>query len=34
MNDAIDFYPEYTGTGLLVLLKTFHRDHQQCVQKS
>ncbi|WP_312822795.1 ABC transporter permease/substrate-binding protein [Epilithonimonas sp.] len=21
MNDAIDFYPEYTGTGLLVLLK-------------
>ncbi|KQS91860.1 ABC transporter permease/substrate-binding protein [Chryseobacterium sp. Leaf394] len=22
MNDAIDFYPEYTGTGLLVLLKT------------
>lgn len=21
VNDAIDFYPEYTGTGLLVLLK-------------
>ena len=21
MNDQIDFYPEYTGTGLLVLLK-------------
>jgi osmoprotectant transport system permease protein len=21
MNDAIDFYPEYTGTGLLVLLQ-------------
>ncbi|MBS7233452.1 hypothetical protein KHA90_20775 [Flavobacterium psychroterrae] len=21
MSDAIDFYPEYTGTGLLVLLK-------------
>jgi osmoprotectant transport system permease protein len=21
MNDGIDFYPEYTGTGLLVLLK-------------
>ncbi|MBB2951350.1 MULTISPECIES: ABC transporter permease/substrate-binding protein [Sphingobacterium] len=26
MNDAIDFYPEYTGTGLLVLLKPSDGD--------
>ncbi|MNL68339.1 Glycine betaine/carnitine/choline-binding protein OpuCC precursor [compost metagenome] len=26
MNDAIDFYPEYTGTGLLVLLKPSNGD--------
>lgn len=29
MNDAIDFYPEYTGTGLLVLLK----PNEQTIKK-
>jgi len=29
MNDQIDFYPEYTGTGLLVLLKPDPKIAQQ-----
>lgn len=33
MNDAIDFYPEYTGTGLLVLLKPSQKKIEE-VSKS
>jgi osmoprotectant transport system permease protein len=33
MNDAIDFYPEYTGTGLLVLLKPSQKTIEE-VSKS
>lgn len=29
MNDAIDFYPEYTGTGLLVLLKPSEKTFKE-----
>jgi len=32
MNDAIDFYPEYTGTGLLVLLKPSEKTVQTVSQ--
>jgi osmoprotectant transport system permease protein len=32
MNDAIDFYPEYTGTGLLVLLKPSEGDFKKVTQ--
>ncbi|SEH87798.1 ABC transporter permease/substrate-binding protein [Epilithonimonas hominis] len=32
MNDAIDFYPEYTGTGLLVLLKPSESDLKNVTQ--
>lgn len=32
MNDAIDFYPEYTGTGLLVLLKPSEGDLKKVTQ--
>ncbi len=34
MNDAIDFYPEYTGTGLLVLLKPSAEDLRKVTQSS
>lgn len=33
MNDAVDFYPEYTGTGLLVLLKPSEKTIEE-VSKS
>ncbi|MCW1961439.1 ABC transporter permease/substrate-binding protein [Chryseobacterium viscerum] len=33
MNDAVDFYPEYTGTGLLVLLKPYEKTIEE-VSKS
>ncbi|MCS3531706.1 ABC transporter permease/substrate-binding protein [Chryseobacterium sp. JUb7] len=32
MNDAIDFYPEYTGTGLLVLLKPSQEELKKVTQ--
>lgn len=34
MNDAIDFYPEYTGTGLLVLLKPSEKNIQTVSQNA
>ncbi|MFZ4929612.1 ABC transporter permease/substrate-binding protein [Chryseobacterium sp. Mn2064] len=34
MNDAIDFYPEYTGTGLLVLLKPTAQTIKSVTQNS
>lgn len=34
MNDAIDFYPEYTGTGLLVLLKPSEKNIQTVSQSA
>jgi len=34
MNDAIDFYPEYTGTGLLVLLKPSAKTIQTVSQSA
>jgi len=34
MNDAIDFYPEYTGTGLLVLLKPTEKTIKQVSQSA
>ncbi len=34
MNDAIDFYPEYTGTGLLVLLKPSEKTIQTVSQSA
>ena len=34
MNDAIDFYPEYTGTGLLVLLKPSENTVQTVSQSA
>jgi osmoprotectant transport system permease protein len=34
MNDAIDFYPEYTGTGLLVLLQPSAKKVQEVTQDS
>lgn len=34
MNDAIDFYPEYTGTGLLVLLKPSPKTIQNVSQSA
>jgi osmoprotectant transport system permease protein len=34
MNDAIDFYPEYTGTGLLVLLKPSQNTIQTVSQSA
>lgn len=34
MNDAIDFYPEYTGTGLLVLLKPSEKTVQTVSQSA
>ena len=34
MNDAIDFYPEYTGTGLLVLLKPSPKSIQNVSQSA
>jgi len=34
MNDAIDFYPEYTGTGLLVLLKPTEKTIKEVSQSA
>jgi len=34
MNDAIDFYPEYTGTGLLVLLTQDHKTIENVTKNS
>ncbi len=34
INDAIDFYPEYTGTGLLVLLKPTEKTIKQVSQSA